>query len=214
MIKLAARSRLDSAFTLVEAMTIALILGILAAISFPIYLSQVQNGYISNLKVDVSQTVISLSDSYNKNGEWPASNAEFNNYVLVKQSDKESFKAYTYSYAVGQGGGVTVDANAQDAPITTIACVEGTNTTQINDNARKTWSYIFSTVSGGVSSGKGIGSDDAKSADLRQGPCPTSSYSIDYSGPTTPGQNVITYTQDATAGNASGSNANPNYSSN
>src|SRR5450631_2939608 len=69
MITRARRAARDNAdgFTLIELLVVMIIIGILAAIAIPVFLSQKQKGYDASIKSDM-RTIANELESYNTDG--------------------------------------------------------------------------------------------------------------------------------------------------
>jgi len=85
MITRARRAVRDNAdgFTLIELLVVMIIIGILAAIAIPVFLSQKSKGYDASVKSDL-RTIANELESYNTDGNgYPAAQAAVTSPVLI-----------------------------------------------------------------------------------------------------------------------------------
>lgn len=130
----------EGGFTLIELLVVIIIIGILAAIAIPMYLSQRQKGWQANVKSDLRNAAVAMESYYTDNSSYP------NAINLIEGAN-------TYGY--NQSADITVSApvasNEAGAPaggLTTSYCIEAFHA----NNAGDIWSYdstIGEPVSGG-----------------------------------------------------------------
>jgi type IV pilus assembly protein PilA len=108
----AAMEKRDEGFTLIELLVVIIIIGILAAIAIPVFLSQRDKGYQSAIKSDL-RNAATAEESYatDNNGDYTATTTELDSQGL-RHSDGVTVAAALY----------TVNGNAKGA-----YCLTGTS---------------------------------------------------------------------------------------
>lgn len=101
-----AGERRDGGFTLIELLIVVLIIGVLAAIAIPVYLSTVNTAKDESAKATISQAITALQAEYIAEGTYPAAigDSDF-------RAPNASEIAVTYTQT-GSGSGFCVDASA------------------------------------------------------------------------------------------------------
>jgi type II secretion system protein G len=89
----------EEGFTLIELLVVMIIIGILAAIAIPVFLSQKQKGYDASMKSDL-RTVANELESYNTDGNgYPVAQGPVQNPVIGTNTVRTSANNYiTWSY--------------------------------------------------------------------------------------------------------------------
>ena len=77
----------DEGFTLIELLIVVLIIGVLAAIAIPVYLSTVNTAKDESAKATVSQAISTLTAYRIQNGEYPDSMDEVTDFRAPNQSE-------------------------------------------------------------------------------------------------------------------------------
>jgi type IV pilus assembly protein PilA len=95
---LAIRDRIkkdDEGFTLIELLVVVIIIGILAAIAIPAFLSQRQRGYQAALVSDVRNAAIEVESTYTSTQAYPANNPNYEDVDGVGSSSADTTIALT-----------------------------------------------------------------------------------------------------------------------
>jgi prepilin-type N-terminal cleavage/methylation domain-containing protein len=92
----------EEGFTLIELLVVMIIIGILAAIAIPVFLSQKQKGYDASVKSDL-RTIANELESYNTDGNgYPTAQAAISSPIInantVRTSPANQF-TWTYNTA-------------------------------------------------------------------------------------------------------------------
>jgi type IV pilus assembly protein PilA len=109
----------EEGFTLIELLVVMIIIGILAAIAIPVFLSQKQKGYDASMKSDL-RTIANELESYNTdgNGYPPAQSAQTGSTIIgtstVRVSTGNTF-TWTYNTAVTAYCIIATDTKASHA---------------------------------------------------------------------------------------------------
>ena len=115
----------EEGFTLIELLVVMIIIGILAAIAIPVFLSQKQKGYDASMKSDL-RTIANELESYNTDGNgYPAAQGPVGNPITIGASTVRTSanNSFTWSYNT----------------LSTAFCIVATDT-----KASHNWVYISS----------------------------------------------------------------------
>jgi type IV pilus assembly protein PilA len=146
------RKRIDEkeeGFTLIELLVVIIIIGILAAIAIPVFLSQKSKGYEASMKSDL-RTIAQDIESANVDGQDYTAIKWKTTAITLGTADKTTASADTItSAATGIVGGDTVKlSNGNVAVVSTASasafCIKMTSTKATS----ATWYY--STAQGGI----------------------------------------------------------------
>jgi type IV pilus assembly protein PilA len=118
----------DQGFTLIELLVVMVIIGILAAIAIPVFLSQRQKAADTATKADVSSLGKEIATYYIDNTAAPAQT------VAVNAGGQYTFNGAT----VGRRSQASITVNNQGYTSSTAWCVSLTNT---NGSATPIWKY-------------------------------------------------------------------------
>jgi type IV pilus assembly protein PilA len=115
----------EEGFTLIELLVVMIIIGILAAIAIPVFLSQKQKGYDASLKSDL-RTIANELESYNTDG-----NGYPTNVAITGATSPVTVG--TTTVRTSNGNSFTVTYN----PTQTAYCIQG-----VNPKGTHGWEYI------------------------------------------------------------------------
>jgi type IV pilus assembly protein PilA len=119
--RLRQRSSDEGGFTLIELLVVILIIGILAAIAIPSFLSQKSKATDSSAK-ELARTAYTTEETYatDHNGEYTASTTELHNYEPSIQTAAGNNNAYLSGATVPAAGEFTVTATSTSGHTFTI----------------------------------------------------------------------------------------------
>ena len=117
------REERENGFTLIELLVVVAIIGILAAIAIPLFLSQRDNAAVAGGEAEVKNAATQIEVYYTENGEYPAdlatAGANFSAGVTPAYTVTAAADAYTLQATVTEAGDCTViwdpDAGTFDA---------------------------------------------------------------------------------------------------
>src|SRR5471032_2940618 len=94
----------DQGFTLIELLVVIIIIGILAAIAIPVFLSQRKKGYEASMKSDLRNSAAEFETYYTDAGSYPAAFGA-TSVTLILGTDKVALSPgdSVQSLAVGAG---------------------------------------------------------------------------------------------------------------
>jgi type IV pilus assembly protein PilA len=117
----------EEGFTLIELLVVMIIIGILAAIAIPVFLSQKQKGYDASLKSDL-RTIANELESYNTDGNgYPAASAAGVANPIINGNTVRTSTGNTFTWFLNTASGATATAY----------CIAG-----VNAKATHGWEYI------------------------------------------------------------------------
>ncbi|MGO9489432.1 MAG: type IV pilin protein [Solirubrobacteraceae bacterium] len=125
--RLRQRSNDEGGFTLIELLVVILIIGILAAIAIPSFLSQKSKATDSSAK-ELARTAYTTEETYatDHNGQYTASTAELHSYEPSIQTAAGNGNAYlSGATAPEEGNGFTVTATSTSGHTFTITKTAG-----------------------------------------------------------------------------------------
>ena len=126
MITRARRPARDNAdgFTLIELLVVMIIIGILAAIAIPVFLSQKTKGYDASVKADL-RTIANELESYNTDGNGYPNAATNPSPIVIGTATVRTSSGNTFSWFLNAGR--------------TAFCIVG-----VNAKGTRPWEYISS----------------------------------------------------------------------
>jgi prepilin-type N-terminal cleavage/methylation domain-containing protein len=121
------REERENGFTLIELLVVVAIIGILAAIAIPLFLSQRDNAAVSGGEAEVKNAATQIEVYYTENGEYPAdlatAGANFSAGVTPTYTVTTAADGYTLQATVSEAGDCIVawdpDTGTFDATATT-----------------------------------------------------------------------------------------------
>jgi type IV pilus assembly protein PilA len=119
----------EEGFTLIELLVVMIIIGILAAIAIPVFLSQKQKGYDASLKSDM-RTIANELESYNTDGNGYPTN------VAITAASNPNVVVGTTTVRTSPGNQFTVTYNGT-GPAATAYCI-----VSYNPKGTHEWEYI------------------------------------------------------------------------
>jgi type IV pilus assembly protein PilA len=104
----------EEGFTLIELLVVMIIIGILAAIAIPVFLSQKSKGYDASVKSDL-RTIANELESYNTDGNgYPPAQAAITNPVIGTNTVRTSSgNTFTWTYNTAGTAYCIVGANGK-----------------------------------------------------------------------------------------------------
>jgi len=116
----------EGGFTLIELLVVIIIIGILAAIAIPMYLSQRQKGWQANVKSDLRNAAVAMESYYTDN----ASTGYTNDITDIEGAN-------TYGYNRSADITMSDPVAGRTADLMTSYCIEAFHA----NNAGDIWSY-------------------------------------------------------------------------
>jgi type IV pilus assembly protein PilA len=106
----AAREDREAGFTLIELLVVVAIIGILAAIAIPLFLSQRDNAAVSGGEAEVKNAATQIEVFYTENGSYPADldTAGVNSSAGVSMNYATADGAYTLYATITEADGCAV----------------------------------------------------------------------------------------------------------
>lgn len=113
------RDERDSGFTLIELLVVVAIIGILAAIAIPVFLSQRDNAARSGLEAEMKNAATALEVYYTENSAYPATaadavadaNIQISDGYTVVFTPNATLDAYTLEGCVMDGAAASTNAD-------------------------------------------------------------------------------------------------------
>jgi type IV pilus assembly protein PilA len=119
----------EEGFTLIELLVVMIIIGILAAIAIPVFLSQKQKGYDASIKSDM-RTIANELESYNTDGNGYPTN------VAITAATNPNVLVGTTTVRTSSGNSFTVTYNGTGSAATAY-CIVG-----FNPKGTHEWEYV------------------------------------------------------------------------